>query len=140
MHRRKFSYSFAGNVGVQVAPIAGVSVASVKTASRGRRGSSSSCYNRRCIKDLGIAAAGAKMGRFSHRHSQGNKVKWIVPASLRSQIGTRQNRRPERRRHLNECDGIVVLVATVLKWDRPRIEKSSEEHAGTGDSNCNPHA
>ena len=95
MHRRKFSYPSAGNLAYWLLSIAGVSVAGVKTASRDRRGSSGSCYNRRCINDLEIRALGAKMGQYFHRDLQGDNVKWIVPASLRSLIGTRQNKRPE---------------------------------------------
>ena len=88
--QRKFSYPFAGNVGVQVAPIAGVSVAGVKTAYRGRRGSSASCYNRRSISDLGNQAAGAKMGEYFHWHILGDNVKLIARAGLRTPFGTRQ--------------------------------------------------
>ena len=77
---RKFRCGF-GQFGVLVALIIGVSVAGMKIASRGRKGSFGSCYNRRRINDLGSQAASAKMGHYFHRHSQGNNVKSFVPES-----------------------------------------------------------
>lgn len=54
--------------------------ARVNTASRGRRGSSRSCYNRPSISYLGKESAGTKMGQFFHRHFLGEKVKLIARA------------------------------------------------------------
>jgi hypothetical protein len=73
---------------VRVALYTGAGVASSKTASVGRGGSSDPCYNGRDFNDLGTVAARAKMGHFSHRHSMGNKVKFIAPVSLWSLVGT----------------------------------------------------
>jgi hypothetical protein len=51
----------------------------MKIASRGRKRSFGTRYNRRFINDLGIGAASAKMGHYFHRHSQGDYVKSFVP-------------------------------------------------------------
>jgi hypothetical protein len=51
----------------------------MKSAFRGLKGSSGTCYNRSRINDLGRRAASAKKDHFFHRYSQGNKVKSFVP-------------------------------------------------------------
>ena len=95
MHWGEISDPTAGAFGVRVAPIPGVSVGGVKTASGGRRGSSGSCYNGRYFNDLGTMVVRAKMEHFFHRHAKGTKVKCIVPVSLKSQSGAAQHKRAE---------------------------------------------
>ena len=68
----------------------------MKTASRGRRGASGSCYNGRYFNDLGPVAAGAKMDLFFHRHLMGDKVKFIVLVSLWSLVGTADTNAPAK--------------------------------------------
>jgi hypothetical protein len=53
----------------------------MKSAFKGRMGSSDTCYNRRRINDLGRLAGSVKKDHFFHRYSQGNKVKSFVPVS-----------------------------------------------------------
>jgi len=77
---RNFRCTFR-HFGVLSALTNGVSLVGMKTASKGRRGSSGSCYNRRRINDLRSRAAGAKIGQYFYWHSQGNKVKSFIPVS-----------------------------------------------------------
>src|SRR5882672_57277 len=87
MHRREISYASNRDFGVQVALINVVSFAGVKTATRGRRGSSGSCYNRRRINDLGSEAEGAKMSYYFHRYLLGANVKLVIPADPKCLVG-----------------------------------------------------
>jgi len=91
MHRRKIFDPYSSIFGVLVAAIHGVRFAGVKPASRGRRGSSGSCYNRRRINDLGSGAASAKMIDYFHRHAQGENVKRFVLVAGGPLSGTTPN-------------------------------------------------
>jgi hypothetical protein len=92
MHSRKIYYPSNCEFGVQVALISGVSLDGLKTATSGRRGTSGSCYNRRCINDLRNRAAGTEMGQFIHRYELGDNVKLIVPQCPKSPAGTREHK------------------------------------------------
>jgi hypothetical protein len=96
MHTHEISYASNREFGVQVAPIIIVSLDSVKTAIRGRRGTSGSCYNRCRINDLGNETAGVKMEHYFHRYLMGAYVKWIAPQSRKSLNGTSE-RKQERK-------------------------------------------
>jgi hypothetical protein len=96
--------------GVLVALIKDVRFAGVKIASRGRKGSSGSCYNRCRINNLGMRAVNAKIGHYCHGHSQGIKVKSFVPVSEWPPNGKPVNKQSDEKGHLIREDGNVVLA------------------------------
>jgi len=81
MHSRKISYASNSEFGVPVALVTVVSLTGVKTATRGRRRSSGSCYNRRDISHLGKQVASVKIGQYFHRYRLGDYVKLLIPSA-----------------------------------------------------------
>jgi hypothetical protein len=58
----------------------------MKTAPKGRKGPSGTCYNCSRINNLGKRAAGAKISHAVHRHSQGENVKSFAACKDWSQV------------------------------------------------------